>query len=144
MTLLFDIAQCYRNLGDYDRAQFFFRRFTVAAPDSPNRPAVERLIAEMGRLEQERQAKEQGGGGGTASPGVAVLAATDSVRREGQPGTSLLAPATAASSTPARRPIYRRPWFWGGVGAAVVAGVVAAVVLTHEQPSGTLPAIDAR
>ena len=44
-AFLFNIGQCYRNMGNYERAQFFFRRYAALDPRSPNRPAAERLIA---------------------------------------------------------------------------------------------------
>ena len=28
-AFLFNIAQCYRNLGDFERAQFFYQRYTM-------------------------------------------------------------------------------------------------------------------
>src|SRR5204863_8141840 len=72
-AFLFNIGQCYRNLGNYERAQFFFRRYTVLDPRSPNRPAADRLIAEMDRLAGEQPgataAAEQ------ASPTPPLLAA---------------------------------------------------------------------
>src|SRR6478609_110404 len=33
---LFNIAQCYRNMGDYERARFFFRRYLSLEPRSSN------------------------------------------------------------------------------------------------------------
>src|SRR5262249_54758701 len=37
---LFNIGQCYRNLGDYDSAIFSYRKYLTLAPDAPNRPQV--------------------------------------------------------------------------------------------------------
>ena len=151
-ALLFDIGQCYRNMGDYERAQFFYRRYTMVAPTSPNRPAVERLIAEMERLAEEREAREHpasaAGNPAPGAPGAAPVLAAGGAVGSGRPaehaGAQLLqSPAEQARSAPPR-PLYRRAWFWGGVGAVVVAGVAAAVVLSHNGPSGTLPPIDAR
>ncbi len=150
-ALLFDIGQCYRNMGDYERAQFFYRRYTMVAPASPNRPAVERLITEMGRLAEERQAREHpasvAGNPPSGVPVVSPIFATGvagSVPPAEHAGPQLLpSPAEQARSVPPR-PLYRRAWFWGGIGAVVVAGVAAAVVLSHDGPSGTLPPIDAR
>ena len=44
---LFNIAQCYRNMGNYERARFFFRRYLTLQPHAPNHRRVEELIAEM-------------------------------------------------------------------------------------------------
>ena len=49
-AFLFNIGQCYRNLGNYERAQFYFRRYVQLDPRSPNRADAEQLIAEMDRM----------------------------------------------------------------------------------------------
>src|SRR5262245_7066322 len=51
---LFNIAQCYRNLGDYERARFFFRRYLSLEPRAPNRRRVEALIDEMSKKLAEK------------------------------------------------------------------------------------------
>src|SRR4051812_48487876 len=53
---LFNIAQCYRNMGDYERARFFFRRYLTLEPRSPNRRRVESLIDEMSHKLDEKAA----------------------------------------------------------------------------------------
>jgi tetratricopeptide (TPR) repeat protein len=44
---LYNIGQCYRNLGDYDQAIFSFKKYLKLEPDAPNQEAVERLIEEL-------------------------------------------------------------------------------------------------
>jgi tetratricopeptide (TPR) repeat protein len=44
---LFNIAQCYRQMGDRANALTFYRRYLSLAPDSPLRPEVERHIVEL-------------------------------------------------------------------------------------------------
>src|SRR5687767_10367698 len=44
---LYNIGQCYRNLGDYDQAIFSFKKYLKLEPDAPNKEAVERLIEEL-------------------------------------------------------------------------------------------------
>jgi hypothetical protein len=44
--LLFNIAQCHRNLGNQERALFFYRRYLAVDPATNNRALVEKLIAE--------------------------------------------------------------------------------------------------
>jgi tetratricopeptide (TPR) repeat protein len=140
-AFLFNIGQCHRNLGNYDRAQFFFRRYTVLEPHSPNRPAAERLIAEMEKLAGERALAE---------------------RERGAPALSLAAPAPAAGEQPARvdpasavadkrgdetarPPLHRRAWFWVAVSGIAVGGVVAAYAIAQNDPrSSSLRPIDTR
>src|SRR5262245_44893353 len=53
---LFNIAQCYRNMGNPERARFFYRRYLALDPRSSNRRLVEDLIEEMTRLMDKQAA----------------------------------------------------------------------------------------
>jgi len=44
---LFNIGQCYRNLGDYDQAIFSFKKYLKLQPDADNKDAVQQLISEL-------------------------------------------------------------------------------------------------
>jgi hypothetical protein len=76
------------------------------------------------------------------APGVALAAPPPS---ESRPAALVTTPAGATESERASPPVYQRVWFWGVVGGAVVAGVVAAVLLTRKTTypdsttSGTFP-----
>jgi tetratricopeptide (TPR) repeat protein len=138
-AFLFNIGQCYRNMGDYEQAQFFFRRYTALDPRSPNRPAAERLIAEMQRLAGEQPDRQD--------------------RDSPAPPPSLFPPAAAAEPTPAASttpvfaqkrgdqpppPINRRAWFWVAVSAVVLGGVATAFAVTQDDPRSSLRPIDTR
>ena len=45
--LLFNIAQCERQLHEYEQAYFHYRQYLAARPEAPNKPEVESLIAQM-------------------------------------------------------------------------------------------------
>ncbi len=47
--LLFNLAQCHRNLKHWERAVFFFEGYLRARPDAKNRALVEELLAESRR-----------------------------------------------------------------------------------------------
>ena len=47
--ILFNIGQCYRNLGDYKSAVDHFERYLEGKPDADNRDAVERTIADLNK-----------------------------------------------------------------------------------------------
>jgi tetratricopeptide (TPR) repeat protein len=140
-AFLFNIGQCYRNLGNYERAQFYFRRYTALDPRSPNRAAADHLIAEMDRLAAERAS-----GSGRQPPGSPDIATLPTAPAEtagdrpaafmAQPGGPVTAPA---------RPVYRRAWFWVAASAVVVAGgVAAALAASHDDPRSSLRPIDTR
>src|SRR6476659_900004 len=44
---LFNIGQCYRNLGDYDQAIFSFKKYLKLDPNAPNKEKVDKLIEEL-------------------------------------------------------------------------------------------------
>ncbi len=43
-VFLFNIAQCYRMLGNHEKAVYSYQRFLGASPDAPNRSEVEALV----------------------------------------------------------------------------------------------------
>jgi tetratricopeptide (TPR) repeat protein len=140
-AFLFNIGQCHRNLGNYEQAQFFFRRYTALDPRSPNRPAAERLIVEMDRLAGERATAAEPD---RAAPALA-LAAPGPASADRQPRVDQ--PASVANERRAEagaRPLARRPWFWVALSAVVVGGVAAAYALRPDDPRSSLRPIDAR
>src|SRR5438105_1445590 len=47
--LLFNIAQCHRQLQHWDKAAYFYRTYLEKQPQAKNRPLAESLLAEMER-----------------------------------------------------------------------------------------------
>ncbi len=154
---LFNIAQCYRNLGNWERARFFYRRYLTLEPRSPNRHRVEDLVAEMSdRLDKQQATLPLGTAGTSAAPTEPAVVAEPALTPPSAIAPALPQPSVApvASSTlvaspaaaPERTPVYKRWWFWTGVGAAVAGGVVTAIVLSRPttQTPGSLDPIDAR
>ncbi|HEX4405026.1 MAG TPA: tetratricopeptide repeat protein [Polyangia bacterium] len=156
--LLFNIAQCYRNMGNFERARFFFRRYLALEPRAPNRHRVDELIAEMSRQLEATQAEVAGAAAAPATtPPPADAKPIDVTPPPPVPVTSIVEPTTstaapsavlvtAPAAQPAHRPVWRRWWFWTGVAAVVAGGVVAAYVLTRPstQTPGSLAPIDGR
>jgi Tetratricopeptide repeat len=164
---LFNIAQCYRNLGNWERARFFYRRYLTLEPRSPNRHRVEDLVAEMTERLEKREAllaptKGSIGGPTAAAPSEHPAATASALTPPPAaapplPEPSGAGPATVSSTVsstfvasppvaPARQPVTKRWWFWTGVGVVVAGGVVAAFVLSRPatRTPGTLDPIDAR
>ena len=92
---LFNIGQCYRNLGDYQQAIFSFKKYLKLEPDAPDKEKVEKLIDDL----EEKQ--ERGDG-------------QKFVQKKDEPPPP---PPPKQGSTP----IYKKWWFWTGV-AVVGAG----------------------
>ncbi|HVR02049.1 MAG TPA: tetratricopeptide repeat protein, partial [Polyangia bacterium] len=140
---LFNIAQCYRNMGKFERARFFFRRYLALEPHAPNRFRVEELIAEMSKqLEAQAAAPAPAVEPKPveAPPLVTPLApapaaappppppAAVAADRAPLPPTGAVPVVTATAPPPAQReaqPLWRNWWFWTGVGAVVAGGIAA-------------------
>ncbi len=135
-AFLFNIAQCERALGDKPEALRTYRVFLYKVPDSPQRPSVEKIVAELQAAIDQEKAAAAHPPTGTIAPGAttAPSPATTSESAPAQPAASLTA------SPPAReKPLVKRGWFWGVVagGAVVVAGAVTLGVVLgtrHANP----------
>lgn len=141
-AFLFNIGQCYRNLGDYETAVFFYRRFLTLDPRTPNRREAERLIAATSKLTNDQRSKAQG----NDTTSRETVASSQAPARTQPPPFSPTLRRTEQLPGPeaGARPIYRRTWFWAGVGGVVAAAVTAGLLLSREDPRGSLPSIDVR
>jgi len=114
--LLFDIAECYRELGAVDQALFYYDRYLAAWPDAFDHAEVDEKVA---ALENMR---------GSGAPRTAPPAA----RR--RPPLTITAPAPS-KPRPATHP-WQRWWFWTAIGVGVLAGIgVAALSSSGGGPS---------
>ncbi|HSP81561.1 MAG TPA: tetratricopeptide repeat protein [Myxococcaceae bacterium] len=139
---LFNIAQCHRQLGNAERAAFFYRRYlALSETEPPNAALVNELIAEMDaaarREQQRRLAREQ-------------------VERERAKATALKEQAEAVAARRAEEGGWRQPpgpggsgvsesgehllekwWVWAGAGAVVLLAGGAVYAATAPQPRST-------
>jgi tetratricopeptide (TPR) repeat protein len=138
-AILFNIAQCHRQLGNKTDAVKFYRTFLRKVSDAPNADEVRRLIATLeASLTEERKT--------AAQPPQGTLEA-----HEARPSP---APLAAAPERPAlvkkqldrpveKRPLWRRWWVWtiAGAGAAAVVGIGLGVGLSHAHSEPTFMAV---
>jgi len=152
-ALLFNIAQCHKMLGDYEKAVFFYESFLREKPDAPNRVLVESLLAESrdalesarraaaARAETERKDAEARA---AASAAAEARAAADRAAAEAALRAAAVAPG------PSSTPLVRRWWLWTVVGVAAAGGAAAVVVALSGPrsetvlPSGSLGTLDRR
>jgi tetratricopeptide (TPR) repeat protein len=114
--ILFDIAQCHRQLDDKAQAITLYRSYLRELPDAPNRAQVESEIASL-----DVQLHAQPAATAPAPPAVEVP-------RTAVVTAPVLAPVLAIdvrapAPTPTRTPLVKKAWFWGVIGGA--AAVVA-------------------
>ena len=170
-AFLFNIGQCHRELGNHDRALFFFEGYLREMPEAPNRQLVLELIADCQQALEQRgppdeeppdagvgdaSVGETGEGdvadAGPAGEGDADLDAEAATTTEVEAGeVALELPPPEEPPQPASRPIYRRWWFWTILGVLVAGGVAGGVVAgvsannpTVVPPSGSAGTVDWR
>jgi tetratricopeptide (TPR) repeat protein len=113
---LYDIAECYRQLGLVDQALHFYQSYLSAAPDAPDRDDVEAQIAALERRGPAPQ---------PPAPALKPSFQNDVVIVPVPEG-----PAPDASH---ERPLWKRWWVWTAVGVVVVGGTVLAFTLGRDK-----------
>jgi tetratricopeptide (TPR) repeat protein len=111
-SFLYNVAQCYRQLGNPKEALATYRRFLSLAPDTPLRAEVERKIREA--EESLRDARP--------APAAAVAPAEAPPKWE-------VEERKGATARPSRWPV----WVGGAVTLAAVAGAVTMGVTTNRR-----------
>ena len=144
-AFLFNMAQCHRQLGNYERAAFYYARFLEAAPsDSANTRLARDLLKDM-RAKQRAQAQPSDAPAVTpevapATPPLNEWPGGTAPGRALPPGAM---PTTAVASPARSNSVFKKWWFWTAVGGVVVVTVVAVAAAPRPRPS-TLADINAR
>lgn len=116
-SLLFNIAQCYRQLNKKEEALRFYRTYLHDAGKAGSDHGTEQIIASLEQAIHEEQAARN------AQP----QATLDSPPPVVPTPAPIATPAPAVLVMPAARPaekppVYRRWWLWTTVAAVVVVG----------------------
>jgi tetratricopeptide (TPR) repeat protein len=133
-AFLYNIAECYRRLGEVSEALQFYRRFLATAPPGDKtRPVVEQRIADLKTVAEEPKPVP----GETPPPAAGGGLALNAPPPGGEPAAVLVEkPATAPVAD--ARPVYTRPWFLVTVGVVVVASAIGIWALARApEPPGT-------
>jgi len=140
-ALLFNIAQCHRQLGNYREAANFYRAYRREG----GKGDVDRLTAEMDKAaaaQREREiAAEREKAASTPPTGVQAPPVTSLPTTTTATAPTTGADLTTVAAPPRHQPLVKRPWFWAAVagGAAVVAaGVTLGIVYGTPPKDPTL------
>jgi tetratricopeptide (TPR) repeat protein len=98
-ALLFNIAQCYRQLNNPERARFYYRNYLNDAKSPPNRVEVEKLIEDMTQMMADKEK--------AAAPAPAPVAAAPAPAPA--PAAPPAAPAPAAAAAAPEKPAVAAP-----------------------------------
>lgn len=154
---LFNIGQCHKQLGNFERAAFFFGRFVDnSKPEAANVALAKELKADMEKRQAEKVEAERKAADEKAA---AERAAAEKSKPADAPVAPPLTPAELSTLPPPPppvvepEPVTKKAWFWVVIGGAVVAtaaGVTAGVLLSQPQTvmyvprTTSLPDIDGR
>ena len=142
---LFNIGQCHKKLGEWNKAAFYYRRYLARLPADADSSQLEALIADM-------DAK-------ALAPAPASPPPPREPERQ-RPASVKLVPAVAVTGSSGVTapplvvredgpPLYGQWWVWAGAGAltiATVATIVAVGVVNSERggPPPKYGKLDAR
>lgn len=149
-VLLFDMGQCHRNLGNAERAKFFFEGYLrdETRMDPERRHVVEDLITESAAVLDRQRAAAAAATAKAADAAKRRPPARPRIRLEAVDDTAssgLGLRAAAPESSPSDRSIFRRWWFWTTLGALALAGGAAYYVTGEPRlipPTGTVGTLD--
>ncbi|MCC6994849.1 MAG: hypothetical protein IT370_09595 [Deltaproteobacteria bacterium] len=158
-VFLFNIAQSHRQLGNHDKAVFFYKSFLRNSPNAPNAEMVRQRIAELEELIQKKKESLEkppgspeppvSSGGVKPSPRPEPSASPVASPRPSPSPVKLPDPAKVAAGTDdgqapgpvdgpgdgASRPIYKKWWFWTAIGVVAVGATVAVVAVSGGEAS---------
>jgi len=101
-ALLFNLGQCQRQLGNYERAAFFYQGYLRGLPKASNRALVEKLLEESERqIEARRSAEEAGAQSRTAPDAEARQRAAEESEARPRAAEEAQARSHAADEPPA-------------------------------------------
>jgi len=132
--LLFNIAQCHRKLGNYERAAVFFQQYLYLSPSNENTSTVRALLIEAQAHEKERKRRlaEQE----KLQRAKLQLSATTPLQASiagGEKGGDVARSSSSSDS------IFQKWWFWTGVGAVTV-GSTAYLLARSRSPDSMVGA----
>jgi tetratricopeptide (TPR) repeat protein len=130
---LFNIAQCYRNLGDWSSAVFHYKQYLLRLPQAPNADDVRQLISVCEQQIAEKRA---------AQKAAAQSPAEDTKRSAADNAGTLSAPAVTPTNNVVRKTgsgksLLSWPWFWVGTGVttALLGGGIATAIIAMQKSS---------
>jgi tetratricopeptide (TPR) repeat protein len=131
-SLLFNIAQCYRRLGQNSEAVRFYQSYLQKVPDAPDRAAVSDTIVALQQAGPAEPAPAR-----SAEETPTALAAPQA------PIAVPVQPPVVARAAARPVPVYKKWWLWTTV-AVVAAGTATAIgvgITQSRSSEGTVPPV---
>jgi hypothetical protein len=122
---IFNQGRCYHQNAQPTLALSRFKEFVRQSKGGPGDEDVRDAQNYITEIETELQRER------SASGAVATGDATTQPTRADATAATLTSPLVTPEAASTNPPIYKRWWFWTGIGAAVVAGTVTAFLVAH-------------
>lgn len=126
-AFLLNMAHTQRRMGNLRKARELYSRYILIEPDSPAREGVKQLIGDLDQAIAAEDRDSPDAGAGRSQPIEPLVPDAGASRGDG--GFITVIPTPPAPDTavpvPASRPIYKRWWFWTGVGAVAIVAATA-------------------
>jgi tetratricopeptide (TPR) repeat protein len=138
-ALLYNAAQAHRRANNRKRAIELYENLLRLFPNAPNRDVARQHLDELRKGPAAMPAAVPAGavspGGATTPPAAATpspgtLVPPPIPTFEPTPGGPAVTVDKQSQAGEARRPLYKKPWFWGAVAGVVLVGVVTAVAVS--------------
>jgi hypothetical protein len=135
-----NIGRCHQKMGAPQEAIGSFRDYLAKAKsvDATERREIEGYIREMEQLLEQQRAQERRPDPPSAAPPPAVSLAPVMPAEGGTPPESV---AVQTAPDGGETPVYKKWWFWTGIGAVVAGAVVTGVVLSGGDSKPPCPGI---
>jgi hypothetical protein len=137
-AFLYNIAECYRHLGETHEALVYYRRFLSLSPaNDRTRATVEKRIAELQSSKAGSKPPRKELEPAVVEPARAPVVAPSPVITAAPigepPAATLIGEPQPARGAPVDepRPLYKKGWFIATVAAVVVGGAVAVWALSR-------------
>jgi hypothetical protein len=140
---LFNVAQCYRRLGEWSRALAYYRAYLLALPRAPNREQVRTLIG----LCEQRMTGQSSGHAARARPPARPPARRRLATRTPAPASKRTSERLVRMEPPQQGPGNRRPWIYAGLalsGALALTGTVTGALALRDSDLYRQPGLDAQ
>jgi tetratricopeptide (TPR) repeat protein len=137
---LLNMAHTHRRMNELKKARALYKSYLLADPESADRDEVQSVIKEIDSAIQSEETSQSDDQDAQKARSTTLLPQAAPPSSASGPGTTLTTSATTVPNQ-ADGHFYGRWWFWTAVGAAVIGGVTAGIVIAnrpHYDANGSL------
>ncbi|HSI03152.1 MAG: tol-pal system YbgF family protein [Myxococcota bacterium] len=147
-ALLFNIGQCHFELGDHERAIFFYELSLGNDLDAKQRALVKQRLHQARTAQAAAEDKRIRADGAERQHEQLAMRLQEHSRVAAAKQAELDVERLRMSAPPPPTPIYAKWWFWAAAGTVVAVAATSVILATRDAatvpPRGDLQTIDTR